>query len=94
MQLRWPRTALRNLDEEATFVAADDPEAAQLVVGRILAAVAVLVEQPGIGRPGRVPGTRELVVTKTRYVIPYRVRGDVVEVLQVFHTSRRAPNRW
>jgi len=94
MQLRWLRTALRNLDEEATFVAADDPEAAQLVVGRILAAVAVLVEQPGIGRPGRVPGTRELVVTKTRYVIPYRVRGDVVEVLQVFHTSRRAPNRW
>ena len=94
MQLKWLRTALRNLDEEAAFIAADDPKAAQLVVSRILNAVAVLAEQPGIGRPGRVPGTRELVVTKTRYLIPYRVRGKVIEILRVFHTSRRTPKRW
>lgn len=94
MQLKWLRTALRNLDEEATFIAADDPKAAQLVVGRILEAVAVLVEQPGIGRPGRVPGTRELVVAKTRYLVLYRVTGKTVEVLRVFHTSRRTPKRW
>jgi len=81
-------------DEEATFIAADDPKAAQLVVRRIMDAVAVLSEQPGIGRPGRVPGTRELVVTKTRYLVPYRVRGNVVEVLRVFHTSRQVPKRW
>ncbi|MEP7056993.1 MAG: hypothetical protein ABI809_04380 [Caldimonas sp.] len=42
----------------------------------------------------RTPGTRELVVTKTRYLIPYRVRGNVVEVLRIFHTSRRTPKRW
>ena len=94
MQLKWLRTALRNLDEEATFIAADDPKAAQLVVKRIMDAVALLSEQPGIGRAGRVPGTRELVVTKTRYLIPYRVRGNVVEVLRVFHTSRQVPKRW
>lgn len=94
MQPKWLRTALRNLDEEATFIAADDPKAAQLVVRRIMDAVAVLSEQPGIGRPGRVPGTRELVVTKTRYLVPYRVRGNVVEVLRVFHTSRQVPKRW
>ena len=62
--------------------------------GRVLDAVAVLALQPGIGRPGRVPGTRELVVGKTRYLVPYRVRGEVVEVLRVFHTSRRPPKRW
>ena len=94
MRLKWLRTALRNLDEEANFIAADDPRAARLVVSRILNAVAVLAEQPGLGRPGRVPGTRELVVTKTRYLIPYRVRGNVIEILRVFHTSRRAPKRW
>lgn len=94
MQLKWLRTALRNLDEEAGFIAADDPKAAQLVVQRIMNAVAVLSEQPGIGRPGRVPGTRELVVAKTRYLIPYRVRGNVVEVLRVFHPSRQVPKRW
>ena len=94
MQLKWLRTALRNLDEEAAFIAADDPRAAQLVVEHVLNAVEMLASQPALGRPGRVSGTRELVVAKTRYLIPYRVRGDVVEVLRVFHTSRRVPKRW
>jgi plasmid stabilization system protein ParE len=88
------RTALRNLDEEATYIAMDDAAAAQTVVTRILAAVAQLAEQPGIGRPGRVADTRELVVLKTRFIVPYRVRGDVVSILRVFHTSRRLPKRW
>ena len=94
MRLRWLRKALRNLDDEASYIAADDPAAARLVVKRVLDAVAVLEEQPGLGRPGRVPGTRELIVAKTRYIVPYRVRGKVVEILRVFHTSRRLPDRW
>lgn len=94
MQVNWLAVALRNLDHEAEFSAADDPQAARQVVSRVLDAVAVLALQPGIGRPGRVPGTRELMVSKTRYLVPYRVRGEVVEVLRVFHTSRRPPKRW
>jgi toxin ParE1/3/4 len=94
MRVRWLRTALSNLDEEAEFVAADDPAAARLAVMRVLEAVAQLAEQPALGRPGRVPGTRELIVPKTRYLVPYRVRGDAVEILRVFHTSRRPPRRW
>ncbi len=94
MQVAWLRTALRNLDEEATYIAHDSPQAAQLVVQRVLTAVALLAEQPGLGRPGRVPGTRELLVPKTRYVVPYRVRGRLVEVLRVFHSSRRPAERW
>jgi len=94
MRVRWLRKALRNLDEEATYIAADDPNAARLVVERVLNAVAKLGRQPGLGRPGRAPGTRELVVPKTRYIVPYRVRGDVVEVLRVFHTSKRLPAKW
>lgn len=84
---------LGDLDDEAGFIAADSPQAAQLVVQRVLDAVATLPEQPGMGRPGRVPGTRELVVLKTRYIVPYRVRGQTIEVLRVFHTSRRLPER-
>ena len=94
MRLRWLRKALRNLDDEATYIAADDAAAARLVVKRVLDAVALLPAQPGLGRPGRVPGTRELVVLKTRYVVPYRVRGDVIELLRVFHSSWRLPDRW
>ncbi len=94
MRVRWLRKALRNLDEEAAYIATDDARAALLVVQRVLDSVAMLSEQPGLGRPGRVPGTRELVVDKTRYVVPYRVRGDIIEILRVFHSSRRLPQRW
>jgi addiction module RelE/StbE family toxin len=94
MRVRWLRTALRNLDEEATYIAADDPKAARLVVERVLNAVAKLADHPAIGRPGRVPATREVVVPKTRYIVPYRVRGETIEVLRVFHTSRRLPPKW
>ena len=94
MRVRWLRKALRNLDEEAAYIANDDSAAARIVVERVLNAVAMLVQQPDMGRPGRVPGTRELVVPKTRYIVPYRVRGDAVEILRVFHTSRRLPQRW
>ena len=87
MHVRWLRQALRNLDEEASYIAQEDPQAAQQVVQRVLDSVAMLVDQPGIGRPGRVPGTRELIV-------PYRVRGETIEVLRIFHTSRRLPSRW
>lgn len=94
MRVKWLRTALRNLDEEATHIATDDPAAARLVVNRVLEAVQALATQPALGRPGRVPGTRELVVLRTRYIVPYRVRGDAIEILRVFHTSRRPPRRW
>ena len=93
MRVRWLRTALANLNDEASYIATKDPVAARLVVSRILAAVLNLGDQPGLGRPGRVPGTRELVVSRTRYIIPYRVRGDTVQILRVFHTSRRLPER-
>jgi len=94
MQVRWLRKALRNLDDEANYIATDDAAAARVVVKRVLDTVSVLAEQPGLGRPGRVPGTRELIVAKTRYIVPYRVRGETVEILRVFHSSRRLPDRW
>lgn len=94
MRVRWLRKALRNLDDEATYIAADDAAAARRVVKRVLDAVAQLAQQPALGRPGRVPGTRELIVTGTRYIVPYRVRGEWLEILRVFHTSRRLPDRW
>ena len=94
MRVRWLRAALLNLDQEATHMASDDPVAADFVVKRILGAVSILAQQPGLGRPGRVPGIRELIVARTPCCVPYRVRGDTVEILRVFHTSRRPPDRW
>jgi toxin ParE1/3/4 len=50
-----------------------------------------LVDHPHIGRPARVAGTRELIVPRTPYLLPYRVRGQTVEILRVYHGARRWP---
>jgi len=96
MQVKWLRTALKNLDNEAKYIAQDDPQAAQLVVQRIVHTVSLLSDNPSLGHPGRVPGTHELVIPKTRYIVPYRVRPRLqrIEILRVFHTSRKLPKRW
>jgi toxin ParE1/3/4 len=89
----WLRTALRNLDEAAAWIARDRPAAATRVVQRIRRATERLAEHPESGRPGRVAGTRELVVPGLPYILPYRVREDRVEILRVLHTARRWPER-
>ena len=94
MRLRWLRRALRNLDEEAEYIARDDPHAAARTVERIASSVEKLATYPASGRPGRVPGTRELVVTGTPYIVPYRVRGDTVEILREFHGARKWPEKF
>ena len=87
MRVKWLRRALRNLEEEADYIARDDPQAAAQVVERIAASVDLLATHPALGRPGRVPGTRELIVTGTPYIVPYRVRDDTVEILRVIRSS-------
>lgn len=96
MQVKWLKTALHNLDHEAEYIASSDPEAAKRLVVAIFASVDNLKTNPSLGRPGRVIGTRELIVPGTRYLVPYRVNSEHnrVEILRVFHTSRRTPESW
>ena len=91
MRVRWLRAALAELDAEAEYIARDNPRAAAKIVTSIATAVDRLTKHPAMGRPGRVAGTRELVVTSTPYIIPYRVRGDFVEILRIFHAARKWP---
>lgn len=96
MEIKWLRRALQNLDNEAMHIAKDDPAAAQTAVQSIYHAVSLLSDNPALGHPGRIDGTRELVVPDTRYIVPYRVepRLNRVEILRVFHTSRKLPVSW
>jgi len=89
VRVKWLRRALANLDEEAAYVARDNPAAAAQLVRTIELAVGRLARFPAMGRPGRVAGTRELVVAGTPYIIPYRVRHDALEILRVFHAARK-----
>jgi plasmid stabilization system protein ParE len=47
-----------------------------------------------MGRPGRVPNTRELVVSGTPHLVPYHAKRLEVQVLRVFHASQRAEGKW
>ncbi|MGB8681559.1 MAG: type II toxin-antitoxin system RelE/ParE family toxin [Candidatus Binatus sp.] len=94
MHVRWLRAALTNLDHEAEYIARDDPNAAARTVRRIAIAVDRLAAHPASGHIGRVPGTRELVVSGTAYIVPYRVRGETVEILRVFHAARKWPEQF
>ncbi len=91
MRVRWLRRALANLEAEAEYIGEENPEAAARVVERIFRAVNLLQENLAMGRAGRVAGARELVVDGTPYIVPYRVRGDAVEILRVFHARRKWP---
>lgn len=92
MRLRWTILAERDLDEIAAYIGQDNPAAAARVILELIdQAENLLPARPAIGRPGRVIGTRELVIGELPYVIPYRVRGQDIEILRVLHTSRRWP---
>jgi toxin ParE1/3/4 len=92
MKVIWTRPALRELEAIADFIGRQNPRAAERVTGRVLTHAATLGQHPYVGRPGRIAGTRELVVTGTPFIVPYRVRDDRVEILSVFHGARRWPN--
>lgn len=93
MRIRWLSLALRNLSQEAAYIAQDDPQAAARVVALIKNTVAMLADQPSLGRAGRVPGTRELVIVGTPYLVPYRVHDQRIDILRVFHGRRRWPSQ-
>ncbi|OIQ86707.1 toxin RelE2 [mine drainage metagenome] len=94
MQVKWLRTALTNLIDEADYIAEENPKAANEFVGQIMGSIEQLAAYPSLGRPGRIFGTRELVVSGYPYIIPYRVKNETVEILRIFHTSRRWPRKF
>ncbi len=92
LKVRWTRPALSDFIEAQEFIARDDPQAASRTAERLWEAAEHLTENPHIGRKGHVAGTRELVVTRTPYLIVYRTRDEVVEILRIWHGRRNWQN--
>jgi toxin ParE1/3/4 len=93
MKVHWSPRAMRHLVALRRYIAQDSEQNAALVAERVLRAVDLLATQPELGRPGRVPGTRELVISGTGFLIPYRVRGGRLELIAVFHGRQRWPEQ-
>jgi addiction module RelE/StbE family toxin len=94
MRVRWLRKARLNLDSIHAYIAQDNPQAATRVIQKIIDRVDDLAANSNLdsSRPGRVAGTRELVIPPS-YIIPFRIKAGVVQVIRVFHTRQPWPNK-
>ena len=93
MTLIWSDLAIQHLNEIVAYITTENPPAAKRVAERIVSlAETILPEQPQIGRPGRVPGTRELVVTQTPYIVAYRIDAETITIMAVIYGARKWPS--
>ena len=92
MKLRWTNLALNDLEAIGDYIRRDSSaEISARLIKQIVTGVGSLTTFPHLGRAGRVPETRELVVPNTSYIVPYRVKDNEVQILAVFHSARRWP---
>ena len=92
MIIDWLPEAIRNRFDQLDYIANDNPLAAADQDDEIERQVNMLYEHPKMGRPGRVKGTRELVISSTPFVLVYRLKGTQrIEVLRLLHGSQLWP---
>jgi toxin ParE1/3/4 len=89
VRVKWTHAASRDLGFVAEYIRRDNPGAAVDTIFKIIRQVGILAEHPGMGRPGRVEDTRELVITGLPYVVPYIHERDTVTVLRVLHGAMK-----
>ncbi|MBL8553347.1 MAG: type II toxin-antitoxin system RelE/ParE family toxin [Phenylobacterium sp.] len=92
MKLVWAQYALEDRRAIYDHIEVDDAHAAALVDARLTEAVTRLIDFPESGRPGRVDGTRELIVGRTSYIVAYRVTDETVRILRVLHGAQLWPD--
>lgn len=92
MKLVWSRFAFSDRDDIFSYIEAENPRSAVRVDEQIADAVKRLLDFPDSGRPGRIAGTRELVIPRTPYVAAYMVDGDTIRILRLLHGAQMWPD--
>ncbi len=93
MNIHWSAEALSDFAALRAHIALENPAAVKEVAEHILQAISLLALYPSVGRVGRVPQTRELVVTNTPVIIPYRIEEGALYVLRIYHHARCWPEK-
>jgi toxin ParE1/3/4 len=92
MRLRWTDPAARDLTHICDYIEEHDSSImARRVAISMCERVSALVEFPQRGRPGRKPGTRELILPGLPCLAIYRLQGDAVEILRILHGAQDWP---
>ena len=85
MRVRWARPALRDYAAFGEYLLARNSAAATRLARHVIALTGVLVEFPRRGRPGRVEGTRELIIVGTPYLVAYRIHAEEIVIVGFLH---------
>jgi toxin ParE1/3/4 len=94
LRVLWTRRASAQFEAAYDFVSEENVSAAEKQLYMIKQAVEQLANFPEMGLLGRVYGTRELVIQSTPYIVAYRLKGSVVEILALLHGARRWPTQF
>lgn len=89
--LVWLQRAINDRDAQLDYIAQDNPLAAVSQGDRIDEQVDILLQHPQMGRPGRKQGTRELVISRTPFIVVYRLKGKCIELLRLLHGAQKWP---
>ena len=91
MRIEWSPLAFEDRLAIFDYIESDNPAAAVRVDDRIRQQIQRLASSPELGRPGRVEGTRELILGHTPYIAAYRIENQTVIVLRVLHGAQQWP---
>ena len=89
MRIVWSSRALRDLIEIREYVALDKPRAAEKLAKKIASSAERLTQHPHLGRRGREPEARELLIAGTPYILAYKFQTDRLAILTVLHGARK-----
>ena len=94
MKIVWSEPARQDLRDIFSYIAEDNPKAARTLLNEIKERAVLLQDNPSLGRLGRIEDTRELVLTDTSFILPYRVKDLQIQILAVLHGAKQWPNEF
>lgn len=90
-RLRWTPAAAEDLEHIKEYLSERYPQFAQSTMVELYETIRTLKTSPRLGRVGREEGTRELVLTRLPYIVAYRLKGQAIEILHIFHSAQDRP---
>jgi toxin ParE1/3/4 len=90
-RIEWLPAASTHRFEQLDYIAQDNPLAAISQDEHIEHQVNMLMQHPEMGRIGRKKGTRELVISRTPFIVVYRIQGTRIEIIRLLHSSQQWP---
>ena len=92
MKIVWSLFAVEDRTGIFDYIEQDDPSTAINVDERIMEQTEKLTQFPELGRPGRVEGTRELVVNRTPFIVIYCIQKGTIRILRILHSAQAWPD--